>query len=242
MVSKNPNSRNQKGKNDKNAVKNSDKSLKVDESQESRKSISYKGITTRDARYSESYDEYLECIYRLSLINPAGWVKNSQIAKRLKVKAPSVTNMLGKLTEAKLIVWKPRSGIRLTEMGRERAKEIVFYHSIIEIFLSQILGMTNPDKINQIACDFEHHLTKEFSDRLIDLLGIPKELKNVNNFILNDSIPAHIETRPIYSEKQLLSILEQFHHRLQKRGEEGPLSLTILEEEYQAFTAELQEH
>ncbi|MHA1777042.1 MAG: hypothetical protein DRO88_13465 [Promethearchaeia archaeon] len=202
--------------------------------------ISYKGITIRGAHHSESYDEYLECIYRLSLNNPAGWVKNGQIAKKLNVKAPSVTNMLEKLSNANLVDWKPRSGIRLTELGRERAKEIVLYHSIIEIFLSRVLGMTDPEQINEIACDFEHHITKEFSDHLIDLLGISKDLKNVNNFILEDKLPMHIESRPIYSEKQVFSLLHDFYSRLKARIESTPLTSSILKEEYQNFVASLQ--
>ncbi|MCF2140667.1 MAG: metal-dependent transcriptional regulator [Candidatus Lokiarchaeota archaeon] len=201
--------------------------------------ISYKGITVRNSEYSESFDEYLECIYRLSLRNPAGWVKNNQISKRLQVKAPSVTNMLEKLSKAQLIDWKPRRGIRLTDIGRKRAKEVVFYHSIMEIFLNRILGMTNPEQINKIACDFEHHLTREFSDRLIELMGIHGELKNVDNFIMEDRLPTHIETRPIYSEKAVLEILEKFYFNLKKRIQSNDLSENELNEEYKIILEEI---
>ncbi|WP_457558977.1 metal-dependent transcriptional regulator [Candidatus Harpocratesius sp.] len=201
--------------------------------------ISYKGITVRNSEYSESFDEYLECIYRLSLRNPAGWVKNNQISKRLQVKAPSVTNMLEKLSKAQLIDWKPRSGIRLTDIGRKRAKEVVFYHSIMEIFLNRILGMTDPERINKIACDFEHHLTREFSDRLIELMGISGDLKNVDNFIMEDRFPTHIETRPIYSEKAVLKILEKFYSNLNKRIQSNDLSENELNEEYKIILEEI---
>lgn len=168
---------------------------------------SYRGVTVRDQKISESYDEYLEVIYRLSLKNPGGWVKNKEISVRLNVKAPSVTNMLEKLSNAKFIDWKPRSGIRLTEIGRNRAKNLVTYHIIVELFLQRILKMEDVESIDRIACDLEHHLTDDMKNRFIDLLGITENLTNVDNFILEDKIPKHIETRPVYTEKQLFQIL-----------------------------------
>ncbi|MHA1521215.1 MAG: metal-dependent transcriptional regulator [Promethearchaeota archaeon] len=178
------------------------------------KKPSYRGITVRNSPFSESYDEYLECIYRLSLKNPAGWVKNIQISKRLKVKAPSVTNMLEKLSKAELIEWKPRSGIRLLEAGRKRAKDLVAYHSIIELFLYRVLGMTDPEAIDNIACDFEHHITPEMGQRLVNLLGISGDWKNVDNFIIEDRLPTHIKTRIIYSEKELLEVLDDYQGKI----------------------------
>ena len=75
------------------------------------------------------------------LKNPMGWVKNKDISIRLNVKAPSVTNMLQKLAKAELIQWTPRKGIKLTDSGKERAKQIVTSHVIMELFLNRVLGM-----------------------------------------------------------------------------------------------------
>ncbi len=166
----------------------------------------YRGVTVRDKKFSESYEEYLEIIYRLSLKNPGGWVKNKEISERLKVKAPSVTNMLEKLSKAKLIDWKPRSGIRLTDIGRDRAKDLITYHIIIELFLCRILKMSDPILINSIACDFEHHITNDLKERFINLLGINENLTNVDNFILENKLPKHIVTRPIYTEEELIEV------------------------------------
>ena len=104
----------------------------------------------------------------LSLSNPGGWVKNKEISDRLKVKAPSVTNMLENLSKVEMIKWTPRKGIRLTDKGRTRAKDIVTYHILFELFLKNVLQMTNEDEINRLACDFEHHFTPELKKRLSD--------------------------------------------------------------------------
>lgn len=178
------------------------------------KEISYRGVTVRDSKYPESYDEYLETIYRLSLQNPMGWVKNKDISERLEVKAPSVSNMLDKLSKADLIQWKPRKGIRLSDQGRERAKQIVTYHVLMELFLSRILGMEDPKKINKIACDFEHHMTPDFSNRLIDLLGLDEEIKNIDNFIYEDRFPRHLRTQTIYTKKEVKHLLNALKNQI----------------------------
>jgi len=176
----------------------------------------YKSVTQRNKIYSESVDEYLEAIYRLSLKNPMGWVKNKEISERLKVKAPSVSNMLEKLAKAKLIEWKPRAGIRLSKKGKFRGKELVMNHIIMELFLERTLKMDDPAQIDKLACEFEHHITPEIKVRLMDLLGIDENLTNVDNFIVDDKLPKHIKTRAIYPEKHIINLLDSIEMDLKK--------------------------
>jgi DtxR family Mn-dependent transcriptional regulator len=184
-----------------------------------------RGITIRENSISESYQEYLECIYRLSLKNPAGWVKNKEISDRLNVKAPSVTNMLEKLAFAKLVEWKPRSGIRLTEKGRDMAKLMIGNHITLELFLMQVLKIPDRPTIEKLACDFEHHLTPEIQKKMEELLGIQDITHNVDNFILEDKFPEHILTQNLYTEIMIqknLSILKD--HFLKRYNNEADLA------------------
>lgn len=164
---------------------------------------------------SESYEEYLENIYRLSLKNPGGWVKNKEISEKLNVKAPSVTNMLEKLTQAGFVDWKPRAGIRLTDLGRQRAKDIVLNHILVELFLERILKLKDPELIGRIACDFEHHVNQEVSDALKNLLDFT-EIKNVDNFILEDRPPTHIPTKDVFPERKVIDLLRELEKNLQQ--------------------------
>ncbi len=173
----------------------------------------FKGVTVRNQPYSESFDEYLETIYRLSLKNPGGWVKNKDISERLEVKAPSVTSMVKKLSLSKLIDWKARHGIRLTEKGRERGKTLVRNHIILELFLERTLKIRDPVVINQIACDIEHHMDENLTARFSKLLGIDANLTNVDNFILEDKLPAHLETRQIFSEQQVIEMVDSIKNQ-----------------------------
>ena len=190
----------------------------------------YKSVSQRDKIYSESYDEYLEVIYRLSLRNPMGWVKNKEISERLKVKAPSVTNMLEKLAKAKLIEWKPRAGIRLSKKGKDRGKDLVMNHIIMELFLERILKLNNPEQIDKLACEFEHHITPEIKARLMDLLGIDENLSNVDNFIVDDKLPKHFTTRAIYPEKHIINLLNSIEKDLKSKFSSESKYKNIVEE------------
>ena len=77
-----------------------------------------------------SYQEYLETILRISLKSKDETVKTSEIAKQLKVKAPSVTEMLDKLKSKDLIYYKKRKGVTLTEKGK---KLILIFNELEEM-------------------------------------------------------------------------------------------------------------
>lgn len=175
----------------------------------------YKGVTVRDRQYSESYDEYLENILRLSRKNADEWVKNKEISNALKVKAPSVTNMLEKLSKASFIEWIPRKGIKLTELGIARATELISYHTIMELFLHRVLKMNDAQEVDIIACDFEHHFTPRLNQQLKLLLGLEKE----NNpplleQVIKDHFPYKIHTNPVYSEVETYSLIDTLHQKM----------------------------
>ncbi|QEE16655.2 metal-dependent transcriptional regulator [Promethearchaeum syntrophicum] len=200
----------------------------------------YKSVTNRDKIYSESYDEYVEAIYRLSLKNPMGWVKNKEISERLKVKAPSVSNMLEKLASAKLIEWKPRSGIRLSKKGKDRGKELIMNHVVMELFFERILNMTDPDQIDKLACEFEHHITPDIKIRLMNLLGIDENLSNVDNFIVDDKLPKHIITRSIYPENHIMALLGSIENDLKKKISSDSNNEKIVEEVFKTYKKKYQ--
>jgi DtxR family Mn-dependent transcriptional regulator len=114
--------------------------------------------------YSESYQEYLEVIYRLSMEAEEGeWISNSSIAESMAIKPPSVTEMLNKLMSNELIDWKKRKGVQLTKKGKELGKMILDMHHLLEKFFSTVLGLGEDDRDlkHRVACDLEHHLISE---------------------------------------------------------------------------------
>ena len=106
---------------------------------------------------------YLETIYDLSVSEGHAHVKS--IAERLSIRMPSVTEVMRKLAEKKLINYDVRKNISLTEEGKKIATELDKRHSVLADFYAKILGCP-PSKAQSIACKVEHVVDSDFCDRL----------------------------------------------------------------------------
>jgi len=117
-----------------------------------------------------SEEEYLEAIYMLGG-RGNGLVKVKGLAKDLKVKDPSVVEMLQKLKERGFVGYD-RSGVKLTPKGRKHAVQVVRRHQLAERLLTDVFGYRLP-KVHDMACKFEHVLDDELTDRIEEMLGNP---------------------------------------------------------------------
>ena len=122
------------------------------------------------AEIPESYQRYLDVIYEISKTKRGGWVSNKEIAENLNVEPASVSGMLDKLKNKKLIIWEPRRAIRLTEKGKNYALELSEIHSLLRRFFETVLNIQNPELVEKITCEIEHHITPKVKDSLNDFL------------------------------------------------------------------------
>lgn len=143
-----------------------------------------------------SEENYLKTIYHLSATAEAGVTTNA-IAEKMETKASSVTDMLKKLAEKKLIVYKKYQGVSLTENGLLSAKMIVRKHRLWEVFLVDKLDFSW-DEVHDIAEQLEHIKSEKLINKLDDFLGNPTEDPH------GDPIP-DAKGRIVKIEKQLLS-------------------------------------
>jgi DtxR family Mn-dependent transcriptional regulator len=118
----------------------------------------------------ESYQRYLDVIYEISKTKRGGWVSNKEIAENLNVEPASVSGMLDKLKKRKLIIWEPRRAIRLTEKGKNYALELSEIHSLLRKFFEKVLNIQNPELVEKITCEIEHHITLKVKNSLNDFL------------------------------------------------------------------------
>ncbi len=104
----------------------------------------------------ESAEDYLETILKLERKN--GHVRSVDIARELGYSKPSISRAMGKLRENGYIL-ADRSGIKMTEKGRELALLITERHNTLREFLVLIgvpLEIASKD-----ACRIEHVLSPE---------------------------------------------------------------------------------
>jgi DtxR family Mn-dependent transcriptional regulator len=72
-------------------------------------------------------ENYLKAIFKLSQKTTDG-VSTNSIAESLNTKASSVTDMIKKLSEKKLVNYKKYQGVNLTQKGKEIAVSIIRNH------------------------------------------------------------------------------------------------------------------
>ncbi len=117
-------------------------------------------------------ENYLKALVKLTL-PPDKTVNTNAIAAHLATSAASVTDMLKKLAEKKLITYQRYQGASLTEEGYRIATGLVRKHRLWEVFLFQTLGMSW-DEIHPIAEELEHIHSDKLIDKLDAFLGRPK--------------------------------------------------------------------
>jgi DtxR family Mn-dependent transcriptional regulator len=121
--------------------------------------------------YTHTEENYLKTIFHLSG-NQEEAVSTNALAESLCTKASSVSDMLKKLSQKKLIHYVKYQGVTLTRKGRSEALHIVRKHRLWEVFLVQVLGFSW-DEVHEIAEQLEHIHSPMLIDRLDDFLGFP---------------------------------------------------------------------
>ncbi len=112
-------------------------------------------------------EDYLEAIFNLGKEKRAVRVKD--IAKKLGVKMPTVTNMLKTLSERGFIDYEKYEYIELTRRGHRVGKEINRRHYVLRGFLTSILKI-NPMKADEEACKMEHGVSSSTLNRFVELM------------------------------------------------------------------------
>jgi DtxR family Mn-dependent transcriptional regulator len=121
---------------------------------------------------TQTEENYLKAIYNLSDQRNTV-VSTNSIAERLQTKASSVTDMLKKLSDKKLINYVRYQGVTLTKTGTKVALKIIRKHRLWEVFLVEQLKF-KWDEVHDIAEQLEHVVSPELVNRLDKFLDYPK--------------------------------------------------------------------
>ncbi|PIQ14818.1 MAG: iron-dependent repressor [Flavobacteriales bacterium CG18_big_fil_WC_8_21_14_2_50_32_9] len=117
-------------------------------------------------------ENYLKAIYKLSLNGVQG-VSTNAIAYKLATKPSSVTDMIKKLADKKLVSYQKYQGVNLTKKGRDVAVSIIRNHRLWEVFLVEKLNF-KWDEVHDLAEELEHINTHKLTERLDEFLDFPK--------------------------------------------------------------------
>lgn len=121
---------------------------------------------------STAEENYLKAIFKLEGATGQS-VPTGALALAFGIQAPSVTDMIKKLAEKKLVVYEKSRGVKLTASGKKQAISVVRKHRIWETFLVQTLEF-GWDEVHDIAEQLEHVQSEKLVNKLDSFLGYPK--------------------------------------------------------------------
>jgi DtxR family Mn-dependent transcriptional regulator len=173
--------------------------------------------------YHPPVEEYLETM--LGLVEEGVPVIQARIAERLGRSAPSVSEMLDRLIEDGYVTREGRR-LSLTESGRALAEKVVRKHRLAERLLVDVIGL-EWHKVHREAGRWEHVISDDVEERLVQLLGDPATCPHGN------PIPGSHSAAPAVATRPLAEVAVGERVRLLRISEEVELnlgSLTLLDD------------
>jgi DtxR family Mn-dependent transcriptional regulator len=149
---------------------------------------------------SHSEENYLKTVFHLGAEGKQAVATNA-IARSIKTKPSSVTDMMQRLAEKGLVNYRKYRGVSLTEEGKRAALSIIRKHRLWEVFLVEKLNFSW-DEVHDVAEQLEHIKSEKLVDLLDQHLGFPQYDPH------GDPIPGKDGNYPS-REKQLLSQLPE---------------------------------
>jgi len=125
----------------------------------------------RRSSLTRAQEDYLKALYQLHGDHQP--VPTRDLAQRLGISSPSVSEMVTRLSAQGLVEHDRYRGQQLTREGRKVALELVRHHRLLEMFLVQVLGYSL-DEVHDEAERLEHVISERMEQRIFDLLGRPE--------------------------------------------------------------------
>lgn len=121
---------------------------------------------------TRSEENYIKAILSINL-EKNSIVSTNEIAKILETSAASVTEMIKKLQDKKLVIYEKYKGVKLSKAGRIKAFEILRKHRLWETFLVNKLDFSWGE-VHDVAEQLEHIKSEKLTDKLDHFLNYPK--------------------------------------------------------------------
>ena len=129
------------------------------------------GALPIEVRSTRAQEDYLKALYLLG--GDERPVPTRELARRLGISSPSVSEMVTRLSAQGLVEHDRYRGQQLTREGRKVALELVRHHRLLEMFLVRVLGYSL-DEVHEEAERLEHVISERMEQRIFDLLGRPE--------------------------------------------------------------------
>lgn len=167
-------------------------------------------------------ENYIKSIFHLQT---KGQLSTGHLSDVMQTKPASVTDMLKKLKDKKLISWAPYKQIKMTPTGKKAALNIIRRHRLWEYFLFEKLQF-GWDEVHTIAEELEHVSSEKLIDKLDEFLDYPRvdphgdPIPDAQGNIINrqqirlSDLPVGITAEVVSVTSQDIQLLELLKHYL----------------------------
>ncbi|MGI9532080.1 metal-dependent transcriptional regulator [Lutimonas sp.] len=148
---------------------------------------------------TKNIEDYIKAIFNLTEEEGVKKLGNNQLAEYLGLSPASVSVMIKKMKDKKLVDYERYGKIELTQSGHEIALKLIRKHRLWETFLHDHMNFTW-DEVHEVAHQLEH-------------INSPKLIKELDNFLGNPKRDPHGDAIPdeqgrfVVESKQPLSSL-----------------------------------
>jgi DtxR family Mn-dependent transcriptional regulator len=122
------------------------------------------------AELHDATEHYVETI--LSLEEEGVRPIRARIVERLGLSAAAVSETVDRLVDQELVELHDDRSLHLTERGRRLATTVVRRHRLAERLLADVIGL-EWEKVHKEADRWEHAISADVEQKLIELLGDP---------------------------------------------------------------------
>ena len=98
----------------------------------------------------------------------------ARISERLGHSGPTVSQTVGRMERDGLVVVTEDRSLELTDLGRQKAIDVMRKHRLAERLLSDVIGL-DWAYVHDEACRWEHVMSEQVERRLVELLDHPTE-------------------------------------------------------------------
>ena len=113
-------------------------------------------------------EEYLQAMFWLEEAGLA--INGANIARAMQLSAPTVHEMIGRLTDDGYVIRADDKTLEFTDEGRSQAAAVVRRHRLIERFLTDVLGIPW-DEVHEEAERLEHAMSPVLEERMLVAIG-----------------------------------------------------------------------
>lgn len=118
----------------------------------------------------DTTEMYLRTVYEL--LEEGVQPLRARIAERLHQSGPTVSQTVARMERDGLLVVGTDRTIQLTREGDQRAREVMRKHRLAERLLTDVIGL-EWEKVHDEACRWEHVISEDVEQRLVQILGEP---------------------------------------------------------------------